>query len=417
MLNEMRDTRIARRMQDALCLDRELIQELVLSERVAQQDREAAVALNQGMQLPRLTDEQRAMDGYAIVPGDNSFMSSDMLEALSPKLKEAPGGNFDKGKSKVVSFGPSTSSFLLGSSNSISKPVERPQCVSCDDRIPPGRASLKAPCDHHYCAACIAQLVRAATTDESLFPVRCCRTTIPTASLTHVLSSALLATFQAKVKEFGTPANARVYCTISTCSAFLGNADEAKRQQPVLWYTPSQAKLRCERCRVETCVECRRPAHPNDICKHNQAVQEVKDLARTQGWQTCPRCERIIELSIGCNHMTCYCGFEFCYECAAKWKTCGCEQWEERRLYATAEARMERDLGAQAQREAPVQWRRQVEEFAQNLRVNHDCYPGHRWKGQGPGECEECGSYMPVFLKMCRDCRLTVCRRCALNRL
>jgi hypothetical protein len=98
--------------------------------------------------------------------------------------------------------------------------------------------------------------------------------------------------------------------------------------------------------------------------------------------------------------MTCYCGYEFCYECAAKWKTCRCEQWEERRLYATAEARMERQYGEQARVERPLEWREEVEEFAQNLRVNHECFPTHRWRGHGPGNCEECGMYMPVFLRV-----------------
>jgi phosphoenolpyruvate-protein kinase (PTS system EI component) len=62
MLNEMQDARIARRMTDAMSLDRQLIQQLVLSERVAQQDREAAIALDRGQLLPQLTDEQRAME-------------------------------------------------------------------------------------------------------------------------------------------------------------------------------------------------------------------------------------------------------------------------------------------------------------------------------------------------------------------
>lgn len=58
----MQDARIARRMTDAMSLDRQLIQQLVLSERVAQQDREAAIALDRGQLLPQLTDEQRAME-------------------------------------------------------------------------------------------------------------------------------------------------------------------------------------------------------------------------------------------------------------------------------------------------------------------------------------------------------------------
>lgn len=69
-------------------------------------------------------------------------------------------------------------------------------------------------------------------------------------------------------------------------------------------------------------------------------------------------------------------------------------------MYATAEARMEREYGQGARAERPNEWRRELQEFAQNLRVNHDCYPRHRWRSHGPGECEECGMYMPVFLKV-----------------
>ena len=258
---------------------------------------------------------------------------------------------------------------------------------------------MKTPCDHNYCKDCLVSLVSAATTDESLFPVRCCRINIPIESVTRYLPTALLATFQAKAKEFSTPANARVYCCIPTCSAFLGNAEEVKQNRLVHWMS-SYSNLRCDNCRVETCVDCRQRAHPNDTCKQNNAAEQVKNLARSQGWQTCPACKRIIELAFGCNHMTCYCGCEFCYECAARWKTCGCEQWEERRLYATAEARLQRELGERAREQRPEQWERRLHTFAQELRVNHECYPTHRWKGHGPGNCEECGSYMPLFLKV-----------------
>ena len=238
-------------------------------------------------------------------------------------------------------------------------------------------------------------LVSSAATDESLFPVRCCRINIPVESFTRYLPTGLLATFQAKAKEFSTLANARVYCHIATCSAFLGNAEEVKRNK--------RNNLRCDNCRVETCVDCRQRAHPNDTCQQNNAAEQVRDLARSQGWQTCPQCQRIIELSVGCNHMTCHCGYQFCYMCAARWKTCGCEQWEERRLYDTAERRLQWELGDQEREQRPEQWRRQVQTFAEELRVNHDCYPTHRWRGHGPGTCEECGSYMRVFLRVGRS--------------
>jgi len=235
-------------------------------------------------------------------------------------------------------------------------------------------------------------LVSSAATDESLFPVRCCRINIPVESFTRYLSPELLVTFQAKAKEFGTLANARVYCHIATCSVFLGSAEEVKRNK--------HNSLRCDNCRIETCVDCRQRAHPNDTCQQNNATEQVRDFARSQGWQTCPQCQRIIELSVGCNHMTCHCGYRFCYMCAARWKTCGCEQWEEQRLYDTAEGRLRRELGEQAREQRPEQWRRQVHAFAEELRFNHECYPTHRWRGHGPGTCEECGSYMPIFLRV-----------------
>ncbi|KAF5353321.1 hypothetical protein D9756_007983 [Leucocoprinus leucothites] len=415
MLTQMQDAEIAKRMQNAMRMDQALIEQMVLNEQVARQDHEAALALSRGEQLPGLTEEQRAIERGAKTGRD--ALSMDMLEVLSPRLRPTSDSALDKGKNKAVSFSPSDSSVRLPGLD-LRVPNER-----CDDRIPIGKLSLKAPCDHYYCMDCLASLVRAATTDESLFPVRCCRKNIPAEILTRYLSKALLTTFQAKAKEFGTPADARVYCCVPTCSAFLGNAEEAKRNRTLdwaalYWASPdSPAKLQCDKCWVETCVECRQRTHPNNTCQQNGAADQVKDLARAQGWQTCPSCKRIIELAFGCNHMTCYRGYEFCYECAARWKTCGCEQWEERRLYATAEARMEREYGEQARVERPVEWGREVQAFAQNLRVNHECFPTHRWGGHGPGVCEECGMYMRVFLKTCKECRLTVCRRCSNNRL
>ncbi len=63
MLHEVNDADIAHRMQEALRLDQEVIGEILLSEKVAQQDREAALALSRGEALPRATREQMATEG------------------------------------------------------------------------------------------------------------------------------------------------------------------------------------------------------------------------------------------------------------------------------------------------------------------------------------------------------------------
>ncbi len=81
-------------------------------------------------------------------------------------------------------------------------------------------------------------------------------------------------------------------------------------------------------------------------------------------------------------------------------------------MYATVEARLEREFGQRARVEQPNQWQSEVQAFAHNLRVNHDCYPAHRWKGHGPGACEECGHYMPRYLRVSRMFLCFVLRTC-----
>jgi hypothetical protein len=51
-----------------------------------------------------------------------------------------------------------------------------------------------------------------------------------------------------------------------------------------------------------------------------------------EGWQVCGNCSSLVELEQGCNHMTCRCGYEFCYVCARHWKQCECALWDEGRL-------------------------------------------------------------------------------------
>ncbi|KAL3453499.1 hypothetical protein BJX65DRAFT_125315 [Aspergillus insuetus] len=135
------------------------------------------------------------------------------------------------------------------------------------------------------------------------------------------------------------------------------------------------------------------------------------NLAKQSGWQQCPQCSHLIELSTGCNHITCRCGFEFCYVCRVKWKKCGCAIWDENRLLDRAQVLAARNVqGPPAARDVQVA-------AAQIREVQHCAHPG-RWLRVDEGDnCEECGQYLPNFILECRNCHLRACRRCKLNRL
>lgn len=222
-------------------------------------------------------------------------------------------------------------------------------CVICQDPI--YGAEIRAPCGHYYDIGCITDLFQSATKDETLYPPRCCRQNIPFAQAHPHLSQALITTFQNKQTEFSTLK--RVYCSSPTCSLFLGPLSEGIFSGKV--YT-----CPAPNCRRRTCGKCREQytgdwAH---ICRPDADAGQVLELGRASGWARCPGCSQMIELNIGCFHMTCRCRTEFCYLCRARWKTCACPQWDEGRLLAAAEERVDAQHGGRewgVRRNAPAQ--------------------------------------------------------------
>ncbi|KAL4068439.1 hypothetical protein V8B97DRAFT_2058464 [Scleroderma yunnanense] len=220
-------------------------------------------------------------------------------------------------------------------------PTPRPTghvCVICQDPI--YGSEVRAPCSHYYDITCLTDLFESATRDESLYPPRCCRQNIPFAQVQTHLSHELVARFEEKGREFGTIN--RVYCVQPTCSRFLGPISQGTLFSggPPIYDCPAPG------CTTRTCAGCRgRYDGWTHTCRQDQGAEQVLNLGQNQGWARCPGCAQLIELNMGCFHMTCRCRTEFCYLCRARWKTCACPQWDERRLLAAAEQRVDAQLG------------------------------------------------------------------------
>jgi hypothetical protein len=48
---------------------------------------------------------------------------------------------------------------------------------------------------------------------------------------------------------------------------------------------------------------CKRTAHLGD-CPSDSTLQEVLALAAENGWRRCDGCKVVVELTMGCNHIT-----------------------------------------------------------------------------------------------------------------
>ncbi|KAL5604413.1 hypothetical protein BROUX41_002385 [Berkeleyomyces rouxiae] len=291
--------------------------------------------------------------------------------------------------------------------------VPREPCISCLTDLPPD-SLLYADCDHAYCRGCMRNLFRASFRDESLFPPRCCRKPLP---ITHnrFIGRRLGAEYAEKDREFSTPAAQRTYCYRSSCGAFIPHPPIA-----VARGTGVRASVldivSCEQCARRTCVHCKNKEHMGSDCQEDKATLAVREMGQEMGWQECRQCHRMIELDVGCNHITCRCSHEFCYVCGARWKTCQCPQWDEDRLLRRAGEVVDRRPQPQGGAGNLANRVLAVANMQRILRNHHEC-DHEQWQWiAGRHRCDQCRDWLREYIFECTQCRITSCRRCRYNR-
>ncbi|KAF5378618.1 hypothetical protein D9615_007185 [Tricholomella constricta] len=355
-MREMADHTMARSLNDAIESDHLFLNALSIAEQAAEDDRRAALALSDGQELPPPSNAQRLLEDPTFselagppkeseseTPADslNTVKGDDKsVDNISSSMQQITVTEVSKGK-------------IRSAKTAVQSQTQRAQCTGCGE-ISRGSPYLKGPCGHDYCSDCITSLVDACTRDESLYPPRCCSQPFSNAALLPFLDRKLFFAYNIKRVELDVPAANRIFCPTPTCSAFLGSSEHAR------------SNLRCSKCHTSVCSQCRQPSHPGENCSENQATIEVRELARAERWQTCPGCKAIVELNVGCYHITCRCRFQFCYLCAKPWKDCGCPQWNEDLLLDTAQQRVAQENVGRAP-VAPIVLQEQLSPVASGL--------------------------------------------------
>ena len=175
----------------------------------------------------------------------------------------------------------------------------------------------------------MTSLARSATSDQSLFPPRCCSRPIGYDLFNALIPLDVWKAFERASQEFSIVAKDRIYCPRPTCSKFLGSSKALPRTTT------------CPTCQISVCTHCRKSSHPlRPFCEQEDETGALQGLLEQNRWQRCPNCRAVVELNQGCYHITCRCRSQFCYLCSAPWKTCSCRQWDERMLLVEAERRV-----------------------------------------------------------------------------
>jgi E3 ubiquitin-protein ligase RNF144 len=161
-------------------------------------------------------------------------------------------------------------------------------CNACLEAVPTND-SLELACDHTYCRTCLTDHFKSALTDTGLFPPRCCKIAIPVDICRAVLPKDMVKEFDLKVEELAHPNP--TYCYNAECAEFI----QAKNI--------TNDVGNCVFCRNKTCVLCKCEEHAG-LCPTDPHVVLLKDLANRSKWQQCSRCKNMVELAVGCFHMT-----------------------------------------------------------------------------------------------------------------
>ncbi|KAI1803911.1 hypothetical protein F4811DRAFT_571648 [Daldinia bambusicola] len=253
-------------------------------------------------------------------------------------------------------------------------------------------------CGCFWCRDCLVTYVKSELATRITWPPKCCKTILTEEDISWIQSSDLFERYREVNREMEGPPP--LYCSELRCSAILNTENTISGSSVVV----------CDKCNSKTCQKCKRGHEPTESgCVEPSIDTALTDIARSERWQTCPRCNRMVDRTSGCNHMKCHCGHEFCYECGTTWRTCSCGVYQEDVVYtiqprdgsppiwisqvqmlqyATQQAHRRRQARLEQRQQHAVDMQRDQERTQQNQKENqrpeqrHDHGPSASSSGQ-----------------------------------
>ncbi|KDN65869.1 putative IBR domain-containing protein [Colletotrichum sublineola] len=206
---------------------------------------------------------------------------------------------------------------------------------------------------HSYCRDCFERLIATAVQNEQQWPPKCCLNEIPFRTILRYVNKDLGKTYKDRSSEWKIPVSERIHCNQPDCG---------------LWIRPDHVNpgLGIARCANAhwTCTICRGPQHDNSDCPQDRDLALTNALAEEEGWQHCSQCRALVEHLAACQHMTCRCGYQFCYVCNQRWRTCACTMDQLNAVKTGAARRREERLRREEEAESELRDAlRQIEEF------------------------------------------------------
>lgn len=166
--------------------------------------------------------------------------------------------------------------------------MQRQICTSCGDEE--DGTWFTAQCKHSYCDECLPSYVKSALEPAGTFPPICCNLPIKLHSARAHLPHDMVKRWERK--------HAEILAACSLICAQPGCCVVIPPEKTV------EGLGHCLACNNYTCTRCRLQVHKDKPCPTDVEQEDLMKLAKEQGWQACYRCNNMVELNFGCNHMT-----------------------------------------------------------------------------------------------------------------
>jgi len=206
-------------------------------------------------------------------------------------------------------------------------PAQERDCDLCGETKNAHEYTEMPCCQYSVCTACLMDYLATRLDNNSTAEVRCPNRACTSAKIEQHTMRAITVTNEAlfdrylviEFNEYLLQQPQAKQCPTADCPFRFIPFDENVPDSVV-----------CRRCQNRYCSHC---LHDHDVeritCEQARIEREREtnpDLAAqadlewmANNTKQCNRCGNAVERNQGCNHMTCKCGYEFCYVCGRPW--------------------------------------------------------------------------------------------------
>ncbi|CAK63918.1 unnamed protein product (macronuclear) [Paramecium tetraurelia] len=195
------------------------------------------------------------------------------------------------------------------------KQNENTTCLicGCDDE----NLVKKLRCEHRFCLYCyfnyLNDKIRNAQVMNILCPQQGCRETFQDSVIQNIVTQETFRKYlNFKYKNEIQKDPNKKWCPVPDCQYYV-------ERNP-------RSNITICKCGAQICFNCGRLAHLNRRCENYSDLQ-FQYAQNIYNIKQCPDCSSPVEKNQGCNHMTCRCGYQYCWVCMQKYHAYHYKYW------------------------------------------------------------------------------------------